>query len=411
MLKINIYFSAIMVMFLMMTSCGTESNQPLPSPFPASEGDAEDFEKMVIQHGLSTFQEVIADETENVLISPLSLQTALYMTMNGTCGTTLEEFRTALKSDEFYPDALNTQYKNLVESLEPKNSKTKLGLANSVFYYDKMVEVHEAYEDVIKENYDADFYEEDFTKNSAVDRINDWAKDKTEGRIEKVLDNINDDEALFLLNALYFKSDWANGFEPSYTTQKLFTGEGENLKMVDMMVSDDLRSNYRGTDFNAVDLKFTDDEYSMTFVLPSADSSPDKFVNGFTEEGFYEFYLDLYATKLQESRVQVSIPKFEIEAHKNMNETLMEMGLKEAFTNADLCNMGDFVGQTYISRVLHDTYLKIDEKGAEGAAVTTVGVGVESLPPSITFDRPFFFIIRHVATNTPIFIGKYGDPS
>ena len=178
-----------------------------------------------------------------------------------------------------------------------------------------------------------------------------------------------------------------------------------------MMFSDDYRRFYQGQKFSAIDLKFTDDEYSMTFILPENDSNVYDFVNGYSEKEFYEFYIDLYANKLQEGRIMIRIPKFEIEAHKNMKDILEKMGMETAFDDADLSNMGTFPGHTYISRVLHDTFLKIDEKGAEGAAVTTVGIGVESLPPQIEFSRPFLFVIRHVETNTPIFIGKLGDPS
>jgi len=93
-----------------------------------------------------------------------------------------------------------------------------------------------------------------------------------------------------------------------------------------------------------------------------------------------------------------------------MKEILIDMGMKEAFEFADFSNMGTFMGSPYLSRVLHDTFLKIDEKGAEGGAVTAVGVAAESAPPTIEFNRPFVFIIRHVETNTPVFIGKLGNP-
>jgi len=405
----NLYVFVLALLFVI-TSCDDSMDNTNDPPL-VTTGDDTDFQKMVIDYGLATFQKVIADGDDNVLISPLSLETALYMAMNGTNGVTLEEFRTALKADKFYPDGLNPLYKDLVESLAPKNSSTTLGMANTVFYDQRMVTFHEEYKDVIKEFFDADFNQEDFRDDATVDIINDWAADNTEDRIKKILEEIKEDEALFLINALFFKADWEKGFEPQATSQDEFDSENCEACLVDYMHSDDFRRNYIGTDYSAVDLKFSDDEYSMTFILPGDKKEVSEFVNDFSEEDFYNFYIDLYANKLQEDRVMIKLPKFEIEAHKNMKDILEEMGMKTAFDDADLSKMGTFPGRTYFTRVLHDTFLKIDEKGAEGAAVTTVGVGVESAPPTINFTSPFIFIIRHVETNTPIFIGKLGNPS
>jgi len=403
----------LFALLITLSACNETVDDPINpnDPPQVTTGEAADFQKMVIDYGLAIFQNVVAEDDDNVLISPLSLETALYMAMNGTAGTTLEEFRVALKADKFYPDGMNPHFKTLMEDLVPENESTTLGLANTVFYDETMVTFLESYKDVIKDVFDADFNQANFKDPSTVNLINEWARDKTEDRIKKILDKIEADEALFLINALFFKADWEKGFDPDATTKDDFTKEDGEKVTVDLMFSDDYRRFYQGTDFSAVDMKFSDDEYSMTFILPGQNQTAKDFVNGYNEQEFYDFYIDLYANKLQEDRIMIRLPRFEIEAHKNMKDILENMGLETAFTDADLSKMGSFPGRTYFSRVLHDTFLKIDEKGAEGAAVTTVGVGVESLPPNINFTSPFLFIIRHVETNTPIFIGKLGDPS
>jgi len=402
-------FSFLLVAALFLFSACNNSDDPTDLP-QESTGDATDFQKMVIDYGLSTFQNVIAEGEENVLISPLSLETALYMTMNGSNGKTLEEFRVALKADKFYPPEMNSNYKSLIEKLAPKNESTTLGLANTVFYDKTKVEFHDEFQDIIKETFDGDFNQADFKDSETVNIINQWAKDKTEDRIDKILDNIDPDEALFLINALYFKSDWMKGFAENSVIQRPFTKENGDDVLVDMMFSDDFRRFYIGEDFSALDLRFTDDEYSMTFILPEDKISAADFINDYTEEDFYDLYIDLYANKLNEGRIYSWLPKFEIEAHRDMKDVLAKMGMETAFQNSDLSKMGNFSGPTKLSRVLHDTFLKIDERGVEGAAVTTVGIVTTSAPPSIEFNKPFVFIIRHVETNTPIFIGKLGDP-
>jgi len=403
---------SLYLLLLLAISCGSDEEPNLnPDPDPESIGDATDFQKMVTSHALSTFQEMIAEDEDNILLSPLSLQSTLYMVMNGSANSTLEEFRTALKSEVFYPSGMNPHYQDLMDRLTPKNGTTALGSANAIFYDDTSVDLYESYEKIITNIFAGELNATDFSDPATLDRINDWAKDKTEGRIDKVLDEINSDEVIFLMNALYFKADWEKGFEEEITRKQQFVTAGGQSKEVDMMMSDDYRRIYRGEDYSAVDLKLTDDEYAMTFILPKEGQSPAEFVNGFGEKEFYEFYLDLYANKLEEGRIMVNLPKFELKAKKKMNDILNRMGLTEVFQNADFSRMGEFQAPTYLSRVLHDAYLKIDEKGVEGAAVTTAGVAVTSLPPSIDFNRPFIFVIRHVETNTPIFMGKVGDPS
>lgn len=410
MIRSNNITLLLLVLLFGFTSCDNSIDNPIQDPAGEITGSAIDFQKAVINYGLSTFQKVISEGNENVLISPLSLETALYMAMNGANDKTLEEFRVALKLEQFYPQGMNPHYKALIDKLEPKNESTRLGIANTVFYDEKMVTFHEKFKETVADVFDGDFNQANFGDEGSVDRINDWIEDKTEGRIEKILEEINDDEALFLISALFYKSDWEKGFLPTLTFQKPFTNEDNEEILVEQMYSDDYRRYYTGLDFSAVDLKFTDDEYSMTFILPGYGISTKDFVLGYNETEFYDFYIDLYTNKLQEGRIVTKLPKFKIRAHKNMKEILIDMGMKEAFEFADFSNMGTFMGSPYLSRVLHDTFLKIDEKGAEGGAVTAVGVAAESAPPTIEFNRPFVFIIRHVETNTPVFIGKLGNP-
>ncbi|MDF1697494.1 MAG: serpin family protein [Saprospiraceae bacterium] len=399
-------FLVFLSTLLLLSSCGTSTDDPM-----ITTGDASDFQKTSIDFGLSTFQEAVTNDDENILISPLSLETALYMTMNGCNGETLEEFRTALQAEKFYPEGINTQYRALIEKLVPTNESTKLGMANSVFYDISKVSMNQSFEETISDVFNAEFISAEFQNPNTVDLINEWVKENTENRIDKILDKIDPDEVIFLINALFFTADWKNGFFESSTSAQLFTKENGEAVSVDMMYSDTYRKYYQGDEFSAVDLLFSNEEYSMTFILPKNESNTKEFINGYSQTDFYEFYIDLYANKLQENRVFIQVPKFEIKSELDMKDILKEMGIKSAFNNADFSKMATFSGRTYLSKVLHDVVLKIDEKGVEGAAVTAVGVGATSAPPSIYFTRPFIFVIRHVETNTPIFIGRLADPS
>ena len=96
-----------------------------------------------------------------------------------------------------------------------------------------------------------------------------------------------------------------------------------------------------------------------------------------------------------------------------MNDVLKQLGMNIAFDpgRADFSNFGEATGNLFINRVVHKTYLKLDETGVEGAAVTGVGVGVTSAPPPIEFNRPFMTILMHKETQMPLFIGKIENPN
>ena len=143
------------------------------------------------------------------------------------------------------------------------------------------------------------------------------------------------------------------------------------------------------------------------------DRSINEYLNQFSFSELANVYSTLVNDQLQESRIDLSLPKFELKFKKVISGDLQSMGMVRAFqeANAQLDNLGQAGGNLFISRVIHDTFLKIDEKGAEGAAVTAVGVGVESVPPPFVIDNPFIIVLRHIDTNVPIFIGKIMDPS
>ena len=390
-------------------SCGDETPEQIDDPSLAQQGDFDDFNKVVLDFSYQSFLSLNETEEDNLLISPLSIETALYMTMNGTEGQTLEEFRTALLVQSFYPNGINKHFKTLVEKLMPQDDRTTVSLSNTVFYDDQWVDLEQDFIDVIDDVYHANVTDADFSDLATVSLINDWAKEKTEGKIEEVLEEIKKDEVLFLINALYMLADWQIGFDPDLSHPKAFTKPNGEEIMVPFMSSDDSRNFVVKEEYSAIDLPFKGEDYSMTFVLPQGNLG--NFISEFELSTMRNWVTELY-DDMQMDRVQLSIPKFEISNKLLLKDMLINMGMETAFLSANLDKMGQFYGgQTYLSRVIHDAFLKVDEKGIEGAAVTTVGVGNESLPPQLILDKPFMFIIRHVETNTPIFIGRLGDPS
>ena len=357
------------------------------------------------------FAEVIKneDEAENVIISPLSIQTALYMTYNGSAGDTRKAMAETLgwpaNTD---PQSLNNTYQELLSALAPLSDSVIMHLANAVFWDKNRIVPHDVFLESMENSYDAALMDEAFEQDpeGTLEKINHWVNEKTEGRIEKILEQLSPEEVMFIINALYIKASWENSFDPLFTYENLFTKDDGQEITVPFMSKDYQLDYYKGENYQAVKLPFKDSSYAMHFILPNKD------VDDLIVELDFPAFFESLNTDYHKQRIQLYLPKFETAYKINLNQALKSLGMDIAFDpyHADFSNLGDAAGNLYISRVEHKTFFEMDEKGVEGAAVTAVGIGVTSLPPQIRFDKPFLFVLYHHSSEIPIFIGKIGNP-
>ncbi len=367
---------------------------------------------MTNDFGWRLFQEVAKGVTdENVVISPLSVQTALSMATNGADGTTLEEMLTVLGCAGCVVKDINTQTAQLRILMEEQSGHPRLISANGFFYDPNRVDVLESFEEILANDYRAGFQEYNFSDPGTLDQINNWVKENTGGKIDKIIDEIGGTDIAFLINALHFKADWATAFHKGLTQLKMFT-TAENIEVpVELMSADRNFSTAVRQSFRMVDLPFKDSTYSLSLVQPVEQSAaPSVWVLQLKSPVLTDMW-----TNLSYGRAFVKFPKLDIEYDVELNEPLMRMGISEAFsiTKADFSNLGHALmgPPLYISKVRHKTVLKVDEKGAEGAAVNSIGFGVNSAPPTFIFNKPFVILLRHTQTNTILFAGLINDPS
>ena len=384
------------------------TNNP-EEPSLKDQGTEEDLQKAMIDFGFKTFLQIQNDDPseENILISPFSIETALYMASNGAENETLTEMREAMELGTFYPSGVNATYENVIGEINMDASdKTFMKSAQAAFYNPNLFDIDEDFKSNLENFYSADVYGDRFN----VEAINGWADEKTNGRIPKVLEQIKEDEFMFVMNALYFLGDWDKPFAPESTNDRNFNFVDGIRPTVKMMNNDSGFPYHIGDDLSAVDLLFADQKFAMTFIRPENDLN--SFLGDHDFNSLSERYNTLIADQISESRLDLYLPKFEIKYKRELSTDLKEMGMPRAFdmSSAQFQKVGNAGGNIYLSRVIHDTFLKIDEKGAEGAAVTTVGFGVESVSPTIVFDKPFLVVLRHIETGIPIFIGKISDP-
>ena len=360
--------------------------------------------------GVSLFTDVASEKQENIMLSPLSANIALNMAMNAADGNTFTQMRDMLGYNNLTQEEINELYKTLVEQLLTADDKVTLNLANAMFYKNEFP-IKAPYKTTVESDYQADIEGLDFSDvTNTLNRINGWASDKTNGKIDKVLNDISGDAVMFLLNAVYFKGNWTQQFEKKATQDLQFTlNNGENIEVPTMSGEIPLRK-YYGCNFSAYELSYGRDNFVMDLILPT-ESLPD-FLSDFNGDQFSEMTA---ALDQQEDKVEynVLLPKFKFKYENKLNKSLQALGMTDAFNDlkADFSNLSDM--PTFISFVKQNTFVDVNEEGTEAAAVTTIGFENTSTgggTPTIHFDRPFAFAIRERTTNTLLFIGTVYNP-
>ncbi len=357
--------------------------------------------------GLKLLQQTLQSEgTENnVLVSPLSVLLALYMTANGADGTTKEQMMDVLG------DNLNEYLKTYQKSL-PQGTDYKLHIANGIWFREE--EFLKVQEDFLRANqqyFNAALYKAPFNDITCKE-INNWVKENTDGMIEGILDEISPDAVLYLINALSFDAKWQKPYnEYSVREESVFTKEDGTRQKATLMYSEEATymEDERATGF----LKYYKDrKYAFVALLPREGVTVAEYVEGLNAQSLKELL-----TNAKQTTVNAAIPKFETEYDILLNDVLTQMGIKDAFSfaDADFSKMATSErGNIYISRVLHKTFISVDESGTKAGAVTAVGMPDSCAPMpgevyNVYLDRPFVYMLIDCETNQPFFIGTMMD--
>ena len=343
--------------------------------------------------------------TGDIFVSPLSLHMALGMLVNGATRETKEEMMKALKSENLSQTELNESYKKLLNELPKADPKVKLGLANAIWYKNDF-QVEQDFVNAMKSYFNAQVTGLPFAQ-SDVTTINKWASDNTNGKIDRVIDQFSDDLVMLLMNALYFKGDWTSQFETKNTRDQSFTLENGTTKTVRMMNQTDNFEYASMPDFDAVQLPYGNKQFRATLLLPKNGKTLPALFNGLTADSWNSLQ-----NAFKNSKVILGVPKFTLRQEFQLNPTLKKMGMQRAFTEFAQLDGLNKTAPLLVSFVKQNTFAAVDEVGTEAAAVTTIGVGVTSVPvyPEFICNRPFAFIISEKTSNTILFMGRIMDP-
>lgn len=410
-MKTNLFslLTAVIVSALLL-AVGCKNTSVTPTPNPGATGElrmSAPFADQTTQFAFDIAKRISAQEGQdkNVFISPLSLHMALGMILNGANGQTAQEIQKTLKLDAQTLAEANQTYQSLLENLPKVDPQVTLTLANSVWYRNTFT-VENAFQNLLKQTFQAEVSAENFDEQATVGKINDWASRETKGKIPKVLDQIQPDNVMFLLNALYFKGDWKTQFDPGKTIDapfKLASGKTTTVRM--MRLQSDLKHAFRPT-YGAFELPYGSDKYAMTVLLPTENTSADALINNLTAGQWNQLQKDMTLGNLD-----IGLPKFTLNYEIKLNNALSALGMPTAFTEqADFTKI-NAKGGLLLSFVKQNTFVAVDEKGTEAAAATSSGISTTSVQLPTLCDRPFVFIIHEKTTGTILFVGKIADPT
>jgi serine protease inhibitor len=299
---------------------------------------------------------------------------------------------------------------SLMEWLTEKSGSPELTLANSFFYDDRRIFVKEQFFTNLNEYFEAPATNYDFSDPATLDKINNWVFENTNQKIDEIVETIEPEDLAFLINALHFKADWSQGFDPDLTTDEpFFTSDGREV-MAPFVFDDRQFMTVRTENEIMVDIPFRDSTYSLSLVM---NEDPNVPISDWASQIDFQTQMELYET-LSEERAIVRFPLLDLSFETDLPNAMRNLGMIDAFSefDANFDALGEaLIGPViYINQLKHKAVLEVDEKGAEGAAVTSIGFGTTSLPPSYTFNRPFMLQLRHIPTNTIVFKGIVQNP-
>lgn len=341
------------------------------------------------------------DSGGNILLSPVSVLSALAMTANGASGETKSQMEAVLGLPT---EELNTYLQAYADSL-PADKHARCSLANSVWFRDDAdhLTVEQAFLDVCADYYGADLFQAPFD-NSTLKDLNAWVSDRTDGMIPAILDRIPDSAMVYLVNALAFDGQWASVYRENQIHEGSFTTEDGTEQSAQMMYSQEFA--YLENDLATGFLKYYEGgTYAFAALLPNEGVTLEDYIASLTGEG-----LRSTLTSAQPEAVETAIPQFTAQYSTELSGILAELGMADAFdaSAADFSAMGSSPdGPLYISRVLHKTFLALDAQGTRAGAATVVEVDTGASAPGRTvyLDRPFLYLLVDCEANLPLFIG------
>jgi serpin B len=366
--------------------------------------------------------------SKSFIYSPLSITYALGMVNDAAIGKTEEELEQTLGFHQGGIKAVNDYCKKLIDGLPNVDNTATLNIANAIFLNKEYTLKNQFQKDMVT-YYDAKAEALDFNASGTLGHINGWCNDKTNGMIPSILDEVNPEMVSYLLNAIYFKADWASKFDQKNTKEDIFTTENGKTRLP-LMHQNVLIRYLKNDTYSAIEMPYGNGYWNMTVMLPEEGKTIDDVISYLAETGWskdyivgnmqYDHITATYGARPYE--VDLKLPRFETDSdtdklEKGLIGLLEQMGIHLAFNSdfAEIPNMCEN-GNLYISMMRQKAKIKVSEEGSEAAAVTIAGANFTTSYPSeppvypkATFyaNRPFVYVIREQSSGVILFVGKF----
>ena len=425
------------------------------APAPARAAEAP-LIKAYNQSGLDLFKQ-FAGKPGNIVFSPYSIGSAMAMVLSGARGDTQADMRKALRHglpaeeiDAANAKALATllgevdagvkcpegfkQNGKQCEAPAPKEAdaecpnaatlkdalcvidadaaSVRLKIANALMLINAQATVAPAYEDGIKKNYNAEIF-----RGANLDVINSWVANKTEGKIDKILDKLNPNDSHVLLNAVYFNAPWAQAFAKSGTRDREFNLTADEKVELPTMFQQSEFATVKDTGYSAIRLPYNANGLSMIVVRPDEVAGLEAVIKSLDADKVEALIAQL--AKTPKKQVTLTMPRFKTEYRADLIDPFKSLGMSLVFDPAQ-SDLSGMTGkpraeqQSSIDQIVHRAVIDVAEAGTEAAAATAVVVTTRTMRPDdserFTIDRPFLFLITDDKTGAILFAGRISDP-
>jgi serpin B len=354
---------------------------------------------------------------QNIIFSPYSVSATLTMVDAGAVGDTATQIQSVLHLPGA-PTAIAPAYASLAcdDETDGTSQGNQLSIANSL-WAQKGKSFEHAFVSLLENGYAAPLQQVDFASNpdGAMSTIDQWVSTKTQGKIPSLLEpgDVDGDTRIVLVNAMYFAGTWATGFDPSQTAAQPFTlSNGSTVSVPTMTGSvtaggSTFQMTANGPWITTAELPYMGGALAMDIVMPGGSLAD--FEAGLTADTLTKA-IDHAASSSRQT--QVSMPKFTFTTRVTLAQVLSAMGVKDVF-EPSVANLSGMDGQhdLYVSRVLHEASVQVDEQGTVAAAATaSTGVGETVVAEPIMINQPFLFVIRDTTNASILFMGHVEDP-
>ena len=343
---------------------------------------------------------------ESKVISPMSVSYLMGMLANGADGITQQEILKAIGCEGVSVSDLNELYKAMLLTANKQDKQTTVNIANYIAV-NKNFKLNKDFSQQVSDGYQAGIESLDFTSSKSTDRINGWCKEKTNGMIPRIIDQVSADAVSYLMNAIYFKGTWQNKFNAKDTKLENFRGYTRDIQKVEMMHQIKKLFYAENKDFKAVDLPYGNGSYRMLVLLPNEGKNIQEMMKGLDEEK-----LNQISQNMENCMVNLKLPKFTIEQELPLNAIISDLGAPSMFV-AGKANFNHFAdGNFFVSKMLQKAKIEVNEQGTKAAAVTAA-VMLTAMAPEETrnvefiADRPFVYMIQDSQSGGILFMGQY----